>query len=115
MATLQTVRKLALSLPRAEESTSYGQPAFKVTGKMFACLPSHPSAEPDSLVIRLDFDQRAALLEEAPEIFYITDHYKNYPAVLIRLKRVKPDALKDLLTTAHRFVQPRGNRGPSAP
>ena len=107
MATLQTVRKLALSLPRVEESTSYGQPAFKVTGKMFACLPPHQSAEPDSLVIRLDFDQRAALLEESPEIYYITDHYKNYPAVLIRLKRVKQDALKDLLTAAHRFVQTR--------
>jgi len=44
--TLDTVRKLALELPGVEESTAYGAPAFKVGGKLLACIPTHKSAEP---------------------------------------------------------------------
>jgi hypothetical protein len=100
----ETVRKLGLQLPDVEEGTGYGKPALNVGGKMFACLPSHKSAEPDSLVIRTDFEQRAELLAGDPDIYYITDHYKDYPAVLVRLSRITPDMLRDLLGMAHRFV-----------
>jgi hypothetical protein len=48
-------------------------------------MSSHKSAEPDSLVVRADFEQRAELLNADPNVYYITDHYKGYPAVLVRL------------------------------
>ena len=99
-----TVRKLALGLTGVEESTTYGSPALKVGGKMFACIAVHKSAEPDSLVVRIDFDRRAELIAEAPGVYYVTDHYVNYPAVLVRLSCVHPDALRDLLSGAWRFV-----------
>ena len=101
---LATVRKIALALPDVEESLSWGAPAFKIHGKMMACVPSHRSAEPGSLVVRVDFDDRAALLAEAPEVYYITDHYAGYTGVLVRLSRVTPDMLRDLLGMAHKFV-----------
>jgi hypothetical protein len=79
----ETVRKLGLQLPDVE-GMGYGKPTLKVCGKMFTCLPSHKSAEPDSLVVRTDFEQRDALLSGDPDVYYITDHYRDYPAVLDR-------------------------------
>ena len=99
-----TVREIGLTLPDVEEGTAYGSPALKTRGKMFACLPSHRSAEPDSLAIRIDFDQRDELLAADPDTYYIKEHYVNYPCVLIRFSRVNRDALRELLLMAHRFV-----------
>ncbi|MBZ5607712.1 MAG: MmcQ/YjbR family DNA-binding protein [Acidobacteriia bacterium] len=108
-----TVRKITLGLSRVEESTMYGSPAFKVRGKLLACIPVHKSAEPDSLAVRIDFENRAELMAAAPEVYYLTEHYVNYPAVLVRLSRIHPDALRDLLGMAWRFViakTPAGRR-----
>jgi hypothetical protein len=99
-----SVRKIGLALPGVEESTAYGSPALKVHGKLLACVPSHRSAEPGSLVVRVGFDDRAELLAAAPEIYYVTDHYVGYTAVLVRLSRVTSDVLRDLLGMAHKFV-----------
>src|SRR5262245_31378051 len=99
-----TVRKIGLQLPDVEESTTYGSPALKVRGKLMTCIPTHKSAEPDSLAICVDFDQRAELLEAEPDVYYLKDHYVNYPVVLVRLSRIHPDALKDLLGTAWKFA-----------
>jgi hypothetical protein len=99
-----TVRKVGLTLPGVEESTAYGEPALKVRGKLLACLPSHGSAEPGSLVVRVGFEDRAELLAAAPDVYYVTEHYLSYTAVLVRLSRVTPDVLRDLLGMAHRFV-----------
>jgi len=88
----------------------YGKPALKVHGKMFACMSSHKSADPDSLVMRTDFDQRGELLAADPDVYYITDHYKDYPAVLVRLPLIKPNVLRDLLGMAHRFVAREATR-----
>jgi hypothetical protein len=98
-----TVREIGLALPDVEEGTAYGSPALKVHGRMFACLAVHRSAEPDSLVIRISFDQRDELIAAEPKTYYLTDHYVNYPAVLVRLRLVRPDALRDLLLMAWRF------------
>jgi hypothetical protein len=87
-----------------EESTAYGAPALKVRGKLLACVPTHRSAEPGSLAVRVGFDDRAELLAAAPDVYYVTDHYLNYSAVLVRLSRVTPDVLRDLLGMAHKFV-----------
>jgi hypothetical protein len=99
-----TVRKIGLTLPGVEASTAWGAPALKVGGKLLACVPTYLSAEPGSLVVRVDFDDRAELLAVAPDVYYVTDHYLGYSAVLVRLSRVTPDVLRDLLGVAHKFV-----------
>ena len=95
---------MALELPEVEESTTYGSPALKIRGQLLACIPSHKSAEPDSLAVRIDFDRRAELLAVEPDVYYLKDHYVNYPVVLVRLSRIHLDALRDLLDEAWRFV-----------
>jgi len=95
-----TVRDIALTLPGVEEGTAYGAPALKVHGKLLACVPVNRSAEPASLVLRVDFDDRAELLDSDPSVYYVTDHYVGYSAVLVRLSRINPDALRDLLRLA---------------
>lgn len=99
-----TVRNIGLALPGVEESTAYGQPALKVHGKLLACIPANPSAEPGSLAVRVDFDDRAELLAADPDAYYVTDHYVGYTAVLVRLSRVNPGVLRDLLGMAYKFV-----------
>jgi hypothetical protein len=102
--TFDVVRKIGLALPGVEESTAYGSPALKVRGKLLACIPTHRSAEPGSLAVCVDFNDRAALLAEAPDVYYVTDHYLPHEYVLVRLSRMNPDALRDLLGMAYKFV-----------
>jgi hypothetical protein len=108
-----TVRNIGLALPGVEESTAYGQPALKVHGKLLACIPANPSAEPGSLAVRVDFDDRAELLAADPDVYYVTDHYIGYNAVLVRLSRVNPGVLRDLLGMAYKFVT--RNAAPRSP
>ena len=109
-----TVRRIGLALPGVEESTTYGSPALKAGGKLLACLAVHRSAEPGSLVVRVDFESRAELLSGAPDVYYVTSHYVDYEAVLVRLSRVSPDVLRDLLGMAHKFVTAKVGRRTSA-
>jgi hypothetical protein len=99
-----TVRTIALELPGVEESTTYGSPCFKARGKLLTCIAIHRSAEPDTLAVRIDPDRRAEMIADAPDVYYLTDHYVNYPFVLVRLQRVQPGALKDLLGAAWRLA-----------
>jgi len=108
-----TVREIGLALPGVEESTTYGQPALKIHGKLLACLPAHRSAEPGSLAVRVDFEDRAELLAAAPDVYYLTDHYVAYNAVLVRLARVNAEVLRDLLGMAYKFVTRSG--APASP
>jgi hypothetical protein len=111
--TFDAVRTMALALPEVEERLYYGKPAFFIRGRMFACEASHSSAEPDSLVVRIDFEPRAELVAAEPAVYYLTDHYVGYASVLVRLSKVHPDAMRGLLRTAHTFVsaaQARGTR-----
>ncbi|MGD1072244.1 MAG: MmcQ/YjbR family DNA-binding protein [Bryobacteraceae bacterium] len=103
-----TVRDIALTMPEVEESTAYGVPALKIHGKLLACIPANRSAEADSLVVRVGFQDRAELLDADPAVYYVTDHYVGYSAVLVRLSRVNPDALRDLLGMAYKFVTRKG-------
>ena len=105
-----TVRKMGLALPGAEEGTTYGARSLKVGGKMFACPAIHRSAEPDTLAVRIDFAQRDELMAADPETYYLTDHYVSYPVMLVRLSRVHPDALRDLLAMAWRYVSATARR-----
>jgi hypothetical protein len=105
------VRKIGLAFPGVEESTAYGSPALKLKGKLLACMASHRSAEPASLVVRVSFLDRAALIAEAPEIYYVREHYLNYESVLVRLSRASPDVLRDLLGMAYKFVSGKAKKG----
>src|SRR4051812_13101263 len=101
--TFEEIRQIALALPGAEESTSYGTPAFKVAGKMLA----RKHQDGVSLVVRISFDEREMLMEAEPETFYITDHYRNYPALLVRIATVNPGTLKRILEQTWRQVAPK--------
>jgi hypothetical protein len=98
--TFDAVRKIALALEHVEESTSYGTPAFKVRGKLVARLRE----DRETLVVGMDLDQREELLAADPDTYYLTDHYVNYPWILVRLPLVHADALRDLLRGAVRFA-----------
>ena len=104
------VESIGRILPDVEVTTTYGQPALKVRGKMFVCIASHKSAEPNTLVVMMDFADRDALVEEDPGTYYLKEHYLNYPCVLVRLSRVRADALRDLVTGAHRLVSAKAQR-----
>jgi hypothetical protein len=110
-----TVRKIGLDLAGVEESTAYGLPALKVHGKLLACLPANPSAEPGSIVVRMDFDERAELLAADPDVYYVTEHYVDDTAVLVRLSRLNPSALRDLLGMAYKFVTRKTTPRSTAP
>src|SRR5262249_13764556 len=101
--TWQTVRELAGALPDAEESTSYGTPAFKVRGRLFARL--HQTGE--SVVVRIDKGERAMRLRADPEAFYITAHYTAYPWMLVRFSAVRRDDLAELLEDSWRQQAPK--------
>src|SRR3954469_6301915 len=103
-ASFEAVRALGREFPELQESTTYGSPALKLGKRLVACLPTHRSAEPGSLVVRTDFEQRSALLSDDPETYYVTDHYVNHPVVLVRLARLREDQLRDLLAAARRCI-----------
>lgn len=104
------VESIGRTLPDVEVTTTWGKPALKVRGRMFVCMASHTSAEPDTLVVMMDFAGRDALLEDDPDTYYLKEHYANYPCVLVRLGRVHPDALRDLVAGAHRYVSGKSRR-----
>ena len=104
------VEAIGRTLPDVELTTTWGQPALKVRGRMFVCIASHKSAEPNTLVVMMDFADRDALLAEDPETYYLKDHYVGYPCVLVRLSRVHPDALRGLVVGAHRCINSKPKR-----
>jgi hypothetical protein len=99
-----TVREIGLTFPGVEVSSAYGSPALRVHGKLMAGMAINKSAEPGSLGVRVDFDDRAELLAAAPTVYYVTDHYEPHNFVLVRLSQVNRDVLRDLLGMAHKFV-----------
>lgn len=110
----ELVEAIGRTLPDVEVTTTWGQPTLKVRRRMFACMASHKSAEPDTLVVMMDLADRDALIEEDPDTYYLKEHYVGYPCVLVRLSRVHPDALRDLITGAHRYVSARSRKTSAA-
>lgn len=100
------VAKLGSALPGVVQSTSYGLPALKLKGKLLVCVPANKSAEPGSIVVRIDLEQRSELLRQQPAIYYITEHYASHPTVLVRLSKITRPELAALLRDACRFVKP---------
>lgn len=93
----------ALRLPGVDESTSYHTPSLKVKGKLMSRLRTEAEG---ALALRCEFMQREVLLQADPQAFFLTDHYRDYPMVLIRLSHLRRDALPDLLERAWRMTAP---------
>ena len=106
------VRRLGRELDGVDEGTSYGSPALKVRGKMFACIAVDKSAEPGTLAVRMSFFERDLRLEADPDVYYLKPHYVNYPCVLARLNKITDAALRELLETGWQFEQSVRKRGP---
>jgi hypothetical protein len=96
--TYDTVRNLGLTLPGVEEGTSYGTPALKVKGRLFVRLHQ----DLDKIVLKMSFERRDEMMAADPTTYFITDHYREYPWVLVSLNHVPEEALLDLLRIAHR-------------
>ena len=100
---VERARRIALELPGVEEGTSYGTTAWRVRKKFLARMKE----DGESLAIRMEFGEREILLEGEPQVFYITDHYRNYPMVLVRLPKVDDDELRRLFEQAWRRFAPK--------
>jgi hypothetical protein len=101
--TYDTVRDIALRLPEVQDSTSYGTPALKVRGKLFVRLKE----DGETIVLRTDSFERDYLMNTAPQTFFITDHYRDHPWVLVRLRAADTAQLGELIEDAWRRVAPK--------
>ena len=96
--------EVAGAFPHTELSTSYGEPAWKAFGKFFTRLRH----EDDSVVLgRVPIEEREVLCVADPETFHFTEHYRNYPYVLARLKRLRADDLRGYLERQWRHNAPK--------
>jgi hypothetical protein len=106
--TFDDVREIALSLPDVEETTAYGMPAFKAGKTRFAGKPvGRSDVEPNTLGVSVNFEERDALIAARPDVYYLTPHFANYPAVLARLTNLRRAELRELLGAAWRHAMER--------
>lgn len=102
--TVARARQLLLGLSGVEEGLSYGMPSFKVGGRFFARFRDDDTV----LVLQLaNLEDRELLLGLHPRAFFFTDHYRNYPAVLIRLAAIPVALLASVVGDAHRHAAAR--------
>ena len=101
--TWDTVRQLALDFPGVQEGTSYGTTAFKVGGKLLARY--HQDGE--ALVIKVEYAAREVLMGANPTTYYLTDHYRCWPWMLVRISNVDLEELRGLFEEAWRNAAPK--------
>jgi hypothetical protein len=92
--------EIARRFPGVEVETSYGTPALKVKGKFMARLRTEAEGW---LAIRCEFLERDMLLNAAPRVFHLTDHYVNYPMILVDLDAISRDALEGIIENGWRM------------
>ena len=118
MATWEDVERLALALPETARKSSYGNPGWAVCGKVFAWerpLRARDRADlggaaPDAVPLGVavpDVGAKEALLADDPDAFFTTPHFDGYPVVLVRVERIAPDVLEEVLGEAWRVKAPR--------
>ncbi len=109
------LRDIALALPEVIQGVgSENRLAFEVGGKglAWAYIARHaPKARralvPGVIAIRCAMETKEMLLDAAPERFFTDDHYRGYPAILVRLAEIEADELAGLLRQAWKIVAPR--------
>lgn len=102
MITADQVRELALSLPETVEKPEWGRPCFRVEDRIFASLRDGDT----ELSIKVSDENRAALVEAAPQTFSVPPHYARSPMFVVQLASVSEDQMRDLLTDAWRMTAP---------
>jgi len=102
-ATFDDAQEIGAQLPGVRATADRLGVALKIGREMLACTAIHKSAEPGSLMVRLGFARRDALLAENPAAFYLTPHYEPYPVVLVRLSHIGRAYLGALLKEAWEF------------
>jgi hypothetical protein len=111
VSAFERVERVGLTLPGVEAVTRYdGSRVLKLHGCFMAGPATHPSAEPETLVVRADLKNREWLLEDAPETYYLTDYYRSHPLILVRLSRVDDGALHDLLSVSWRLTAAKSGK-----
>jgi len=104
MVTEEDIRRVALSLPGSVEKPYNRLPSFRVRSNLF--LRVHEL--PDAFLVRCpSLEERNELLQAEPGKFFITPHYDNYPAVLVRLSQPGLDEMTELVTESWRICAPR--------
>lgn len=91
-AVFERLKQAARSLPDVVESTSYGTPALKTGKKLLTRVKDAETA-----VVMCPLDEKEMLLQAAPGIYFETDHYKGWPALLIRMEAASDDELRHRL------------------
>ena len=90
-------------LTEVERSTSYNTPALKVRGKLFARLKENG----EQIAVFVDFMEREALVRSNPDAYVVTDHYRDYPMVLVNLGAAPADELREVLIESWRRRAPK--------
>jgi hypothetical protein len=103
-----TVRAIASKLDGAIERLSYGTPAFFVGKTLFA--RQHQDGE--SLVIRMESEERTMWVQADPIAYSVTEHYRDHPLILVRMASVERDELHELLVDAWRLAIAAKEGGP---
>ncbi len=106
MPTWEDVRRIALALPDAEESTSYGHPCFKVNGRPFVNV----SREDGAISTRAPDEERDLLIGARPDVYFVTPHYLGWEAVLVRLEEVDEEELAGRLEDSWEFMRSKKRR-----
>ena len=115
-AAFAVVEEVGMTLPCVAAATKYdGSPLLKLGGCFMAGLATHATAEPDTLVVRISPDDRALLIADAPDTYYVTDYHLKHPVVLVRLSRIDRDALRDILTVSWRLTAAKSRRATASP
>ena len=114
MVEIEQLRRLAMALPEAKDDSDPGRLAFSVGGKGFAwsfmerVTPKKPRVPNlDILAVRCPIERKEMLIAAAPEIYFDDDHYRGYPAVLVRLAAAAEDELAGLLEGGWRLQAPK--------
>ena len=102
--TFATVCAIGRRTRGVEVGRYWGGPALVHGKRLVACMATNKQAEPNSLVVRVAEADRDLLIEEQPDIYYLEEHYQQYSCVLVRLSRIRRDALEGLLAGAAQFV-----------
>lgn len=99
---IERAARLAAHLPGVEVATWYGTPSLKVAGKGFVRVKA-----PGTLVVMCPLELKEALIEAEPDLYFETDHYRGWAAMLVHMDRIDDERLTDRLECAWREKAPK--------